>query len=391
MSEQTISPKRLAELNAIIDELEELNDEAAESNLWIRTKWNSANQKPWHLHESAAPAIAKHGLPVENAKAVPHVWKWKQFEPYLRKLAHLCPIELTERQSVLLTNPAFSTGYKVTNTIRIAISIYKPGDDATPHMHAPNASRTILSERGGYTLVEGERCPTYRGDLILTPNGTWHAHGNNDDQPVIWADTLDWPLMDFLGQIWVRNDHENSRMNDAPEQGYSQKIYGAGGILPRFQGPNRGVGQKVTEMFYYAGKDIRRTLKEMKDCDGDPYEGIIVEFVDPRNGKPMFPTLSYKAQLLRPGESTLEYRHTANSVYCVIEGNGVTEVDGTPLAWDQSDFFVVPSHQWRRHTNTSKSEDAILYSYSDSPLIDAVGHYAAQGKTKAGTFVDLPQ
>jgi gentisate 1,2-dioxygenase len=29
-----------------------------------------------------------------------------------------------------------------------------------------NASRTILSERGRYTNVEGERCEAVRGDLI---------------------------------------------------------------------------------------------------------------------------------------------------------------------------------------------------------------------------------
>jgi gentisate 1,2-dioxygenase len=44
---------------------------------------------------------------------------------------------------------------------------------------------------------------------------------------------------------------------------------------------------------------------------------------------------------------------------------------------------------WRRHTNTSKTEDAILYSYSDSPLIQAIGHYRAQGKTRAGSVVEL--
>jgi gentisate 1,2-dioxygenase len=383
------NPQRVEQLNAIIGELEELNHEAKRKNIWIRTKWNSANQKPWHTHESGAPAIGEHGLPLEHARPVPHIWKWAEFEPYLRKVADLCPLELTERQSILLINPALKSGYKVCNTIRIAISIYKSGDNAVPHMHSPNASRTILSRGGGYTLVEGERCPAYRGDLILTPNGTWHAHGNDDPDPVIWADTLDWPLMDYLGCVWVRGDHQNAKMNDTPDEGHSKKLYGNGGIVPRFKGPKRGVGQDVSEMFYYAGADVRQALKAMKDQDGDAHEGIIVEFVNPVNGKPVFPTIAYKAQLLRPGESTLEYRHTANSVYSVVDGSGVTEVDGKRLEWTESDFFVCPSHMWRKHTNTSKTEDAILYSYSDSPLIQAVGHYRAQGKTRAGSVIEL--
>ena len=389
MSPDSINPQRAEQLEAVIAELEELNHEAARKNIWIRTRWNSATSKPWHTHDSTPPTIGAHGLPIEHAKPVPHIWKWDEFAPYLRKVAELCPLELTERQSVLLINPALKSGYKVTNTIRIAISIYKPGDNAVPHMHSPNASRTILSNGGGYTLVEGERCPAYRGDLILTPNGTWHAHGNDDDEPVIWADTLDWPLMDYLGCVWVRNDHENAKMNDAPEQGFSKAFYGAGGILPRFRGPSRGVGKNVTEMFYFAGADVRRVLKELKTQDGDPHQGIIIEFVNPANGKPIFPTISYKAQLLRPGEATLPYRETANAVYSVVDGMGVTEVDGKRLEWKESDFFVAPSHMWRRHINTSSTEDAILYSYSDSPLIQAIGHYRAQGRTQSGSVIEL--
>src|SRR5579864_9844753 len=72
---------------------------------------------------------------------------------------------------------------QVTATIRCAVSIYLPGDVAPVHLHAPNASRTILSENGGYTTIEGERCEASRGDLILTPNGTWHDHGNDGATP----------------------------------------------------------------------------------------------------------------------------------------------------------------------------------------------------------------
>ena len=204
----TRTADRDAELKAIIDELERLNGEARDKDLWLRTRWNSASHTPWHTWASQkVPAVGAHGLPLDHKQPVPHLWKWADIENYLTTVARLCPLELTERQSVLLTNPAFGAqGIKVTNTIRIAISMYKPGDDATLHLHTPNASRTILSETGGYTVVEGERIPTARGDLVFTPNGTWHRHGNDDDSAVIWADILDWPLIDFLGGAEVRND-----------------------------------------------------------------------------------------------------------------------------------------------------------------------------------------
>jgi gentisate 1,2-dioxygenase len=103
---------------------------------------------------------------------LPHVWKWAEIEPYLHRIAEIAPLEFTERQQFLLTNPGLSGALRVTNTIRVAVSIYKPGDQAPQHLHTPSASRTILSDTGGYTLIEGEQCAASRGDLIFTPAGT---------------------------------------------------------------------------------------------------------------------------------------------------------------------------------------------------------------------------
>jgi gentisate 1,2-dioxygenase len=66
-----------------------------------------------------------------------------------------------------LTNPGLGGRLQVTSTMRCAVSIYNPGDVAPVHIHTPNASRTILSNEGGYTTIDGERCEAARGDLIL--------------------------------------------------------------------------------------------------------------------------------------------------------------------------------------------------------------------------------
>ena len=326
---------------------------------------------------------------MEYPAAQPHVWKWAEIEKYLMQLVELCPLELTERQSVLLTNPAFGTkGVKVTNTMRIAISIYKNGDVAESHMHTPNASRTIISESGGYTMVEGEKIFPKRGDLVFTPNGTWHAHGNDDDQPVIWADTLDWPLIDFLGGAWARNDTENAADHGNPSNDFSKRFYGHSGIRPMFDPHPRGGGIGNTPKFLYSGVDIRAALDDIRGFDADPYRGVIVELVNPENGTPVFTTISYRAQLLRPGEETLAHRHTASTIFFVMDGAGYTEVDGEKFAWERNDFFVVPNHRWHRFVNTG-SEDAVLYSYTDEPLLTKLGHYHAQGRDASGAVVDL--
>ncbi len=388
-SKEAVNSNRARELELIINELEELNHEASQRNIWIRTKWNLPNQKSWHLGTSETPASGPHTLGVEHPAPVPSVWKWADIESYLLKLIDLCPLELTERQSVLLTNPAFGgQGKKVTNTMRIAISIYKKGDDAESHMHSPNASRTIISESGGFTMVEGERVHPKRGDLVFTPNGTWYAHGNEDADPVIWADTLDWPLTDFLGLAWSRNDWENAVDHGDPADGFSTRYYGRGGIRPRFNAHPRGDGIGSTPMFLYRSSDIRAALDDLRGHDGDPYDGVSVEVVHPHDGTPAFSTISYRAQLLRPGEQTQPYRHTASTIFFVLEGEGHTEVDGERMEWGKNDFFVVPSHRWRNFVNTG-SGDAVLYSYTDEPVITKLGHYRAQGRDKSGALVDL--
>jgi gentisate 1,2-dioxygenase len=140
-------------------------------------------------------------------------------------------------------------------------------------------------------------------------------------------------------------------------------------------------------MFHFRGTDVRRTLASLRDQAGSPWDGILVEFVNPMNGRPVFPTLTYKAQLLRPGEQTQPFRHTASTVYTVMEGRGYTEVNGQRLAWDRNDILVVPANLWRRHVNLGTTTDAVLYSLTDEPLLQAIGHYRAQGRTAAGEVV----
>src|SRR5262249_13541750 len=147
------------------------------------------------------------------------------------------------------------------------------------HLHSPNASRTILSESGGYTNVEGERCEASRGDLILTPHGTWHDHGNDGDKPVVWIDTLDWPLLEFLDCIWLDGDlpgaTDNRRIQPVMQApGYSKALYGRGGIVPQFVNHSRGIGASTTPYFHFRGSDIRESLMELRRQKGDRFEGI---------------------------------------------------------------------------------------------------------------------
>ena len=227
--------------------MDELNTDTARLHAWIRTQANAPAQRPWFADTSESRGqLASGRVAANQLKMLPHRWRWREISPYLFKIAEIArnaevkPIETTDRQGILLTNPGLGGRLQITNTIRCAIAIYNPGDLAPAHIHSPNASRTILSDRGGYTNVEGERCECRRGDIVLTPNGTWHDHGNSDAEPMIWIDMLDWPLIEYLDCVWVDQNYSDATRNNAKSQpeihgdGHSTRMYGNGGMKPVF-------------------------------------------------------------------------------------------------------------------------------------------------------------
>jgi gentisate 1,2-dioxygenase len=374
--------------------MEQLNSEAAKLNFWLRTEMNSPAQRPWFSDTRGAGTLTKGRVAANQLKALPTLWRWNDYGPYLERIAKIAeqadipPIEFADRQSILLTNPGLGGRLQVTNTIRCAISIYNPGDVAPAHVHSPNASRTILSEKGGYTNIEGERCEAKRGDLILTPNGTWHDHGNEDDKPVVWIDMLDWPLMEFLDCAWVDQDFRdhtgaparNQVVKHTPE--YSARLYGHGGLKPAFVSNQRGWGQQATPLFHFRGEEVRAALDGLRGETGDPYEGIILDFVNPLTGTAVFPTLRYAAQLIRNGEELLEKRETCGTFIVVMDGEGYS-IGGERFEWKQNDIMVVPPFTWRKHVNTGKG-DAVLYTVSEAELLKRIGQYRSQGRSRDG-------
>src|SRR5271155_2174498 len=254
--------------------MERLSSEAGAFHIWLRTQANAPAQRPWFRETGLAAGgeVAAGRVGTAQLKPVAHHWRWNEISPYLDRIAEIArgadisPIEFAERQQFLLTNPGLAGRLQVTSTMRCAVSIYNPGDVAPVHIHTPNASRTILSENGGYTTIEGERCAAARGDLILTPNGTWHDHGNDGATPVIWADILDFPLLEFLDCVWIDEDFPGEREGNARAQkpvhgdGRSARLYGAGGIVPGFVSHQRGIGHDTSPVFHYRGAAIREAL-----------------------------------------------------------------------------------------------------------------------------------
>jgi gentisate 1,2-dioxygenase len=117
---------------------------------------------------------------------------------------------------------------------------------------------------------------------------------------------------------------------------------------------------------------------------GSPYEGTLMEYVNPVTGGPIMPTLGAGMQLLRPGEHTQAHRHTGCAIYQVARGEGFSIVDGMRFDWCERDIFCVPSWAWHEHANASAREDACLFNFNDLPVIRVLGLYREEGYAENG-------
>jgi gentisate 1,2-dioxygenase len=92
---------------------------------------------------------------------------------------------------------------------------------------------------------------------------------------------------------------------------------------------------------------------------------------------------------------TKAHRHTTCAVYQCFRGRGSIIVDGLQIDWEQGDFIALPPWTWHEHVNGSSSEDAILFSTTDSPILQSLNLLAEEpyeengGHQKVtGTYAD---
>lgn len=306
-----------------------------------------------------------------HTTVLPTVWKWQDIYESIQIAGNMYGLEgMAERRVLRLVNPAFKGLNRrrraTTHTMLTTIQLLKPGEVASSHRHNFAAFRFILKGKGAYTVVEGEKIDMEEGDLILTPSGTWHGHANQEE-PVIWLDGLDNPLLFSLQVItWEPYPGEFQPLNH-PSENTSNRV---GSARPVWEKPE----QRTAYNLSYKWRDIYPTLQNLRDTEGSPFDGIALEYVNPAGGHTM-PTMACGIQLLRPGEVTKTHRHNSTTVFQAFRGAGTATINGERFDWEQGDCFVVPLWSWHSHENRSASDEAILFSMTDQPVLEALKLY----------------
>jgi len=303
----------------------------------------------------------------------PCLWKWQDVYDSLLRARDVIGIEsgVSERRYLRLVNPGLTERKITAQNLLFGFQLIQPGELAPAHRHTMTAFRFILQGRGAYTNVEGEKMIMEAGDLIRTPQWTWHEHFNDGSEPMIWADGLDVPLIENLQVVSVqRRPEERLRVKEGR---VDPSLYG----MMRPAGSARG---KLSQPLHYRWQDTYAALQRLAEKIPDPYDGVALDYIDPLTGGPTFPTLQCRMQLFRPNEQTKRHRHRSTSIYHVFRGSGTTTIDGQEFHWQQGDSFVVPLWSWHGHGNDSATDEAILFSLHDTPVLNAFGLELEEGE-----------
>lgn len=310
-------------------------------------------------------------VPVEpNSSAVPCHWPYGDVREQLFLAGELVPPEDAERRILVMANPGLNGRPATTPTIFSDVQLVLPGEETNIHRHTPSALRFMIEGEGSYAMTGGERNAQYRGDLVLGPSWGWHSHGNLGDDPAVWFDALDIPLVKMLDASFFEGYGADAFRDNKPDEA-SVNSYGRAGVMPTW---NRAQTD-ATPLLKYAWSDAHAALISLPDENASPFDDMILEYVNPLNGGPIMPTLTCHLQRLRPGCRTLSHRHTSSTVYVAAEGAGTITAGDKTFEWTPGDVISLPSWCWHAHANRSKTEDAILFSVSDAPTLKALGLY----------------
>jgi gentisate 1,2-dioxygenase len=276
------------------------------------------------------------GGPYESARS----WRWSDLLPVIEQASYIVDPSVVERRVLQLPNPKAraSAFYATSGLINATVQAIRPGETARPHRHTMNALRFILEGHTGETIVDGKPCLMTPGDLIVTPGWSWHSHRNTGDEAAIWLDVLDLALHGSLGSAKLQPGPVAETFPT-----FEDKLFATPGVIAVLPGAD---ALPHSPMFRYPWAAVREALAAAPVGEDGSRR---VRYINPLTGGPVLSLLDCYAIELKEGQETAPMRSSAHAICSVVEGNGVTTVDGVTLErvdWAPKDLFNVPQHAW---------------------------------------------
>ena len=357
-----------------------MNNKAAATKAGERQQFYDAI----HQHSMSPLWEVLHALvpKTPNTPCLPAQWKYSDVRPYLMQSGQLITAEEAVRRVLILENPALRGQSCITQSLYAGLQVIMPGEVAPSHRHTQSALRFVVEGHGAYTAVDGERTKMQPGDFIITPSWTWHDHGhhgdsnshgqtgNEVDEPVVWLDGLDIPMLRFFDAGFAENGSTTSQKVTRPE-GVNIHKFGANMLPVRHDAP---FGQ-TSPIFSYPYARTREALHNLEHHEEvDAWDGVKLRYINPATGGSPMPTMATFMQRLPAGFNGQPYRQTDGAVFSVVEGHGSISIEhhGKAFAYEFSprDHFVIPSWHTARMSSPS---GCVLFSFSDRPVHQSLG------------------
>ncbi len=297
--------------------------------------------------------------PTPRTEAVPAAWSFSAVRPLLLEAGDLITAAEAERRVLILENPALAGQARITQSLYAGLQLVLPGEVAPAHRHTQNALRLIMDGDSAFTAVHGERAYMHKHDLILTPSWLWHDHGNETEEPIIWLDGLDIPLVQMLDASFAEHRADRGAWPPTRPAGDAGHRWGKN-LRPARTTQTQAEGNPL---LIYPFEEWRETLDVLSRADDPhPHDAHLLEFTNPADGGAVMSTMSAFARLVPAGFITAPMRSTDGMIHVVIEGRGELTVDGQAFALSPGEILVSPS--WAERSFRADS-DLVLFSYSD--------------------------
>src|SRR6202008_294480 len=212
--------------------------------------WTVANSiEPWHPQPTSQPTL----------------WSYARMRPLVLQALDLVSPEKAGRRVIALENPGRKGLSACVGWLYTGLQVMRPGEFANAHNHASAALRFVMEGAGAYTVVDGHKMDLAAGDFVITPNGTWHDHGVEEEGAVtVWQDGLDMLLVNQLDANFYAVHPDKVQKSHYPIND-TASVCGGLGVLPA-----GGAGTKpYSPLFKYEwGRTYETLVNAAKATDG---------------------------------------------------------------------------------------------------------------------------
>ena len=271
--------------------------------------------------------------PLPTIDFKPAAWSYVQAKAALDAAGRFVNTELAERRNLILANPTVAGNlYPTVKTLVAAYQMVKAGEQARSHRHTANALRLVLDTGpNAFTIVDGRKIPMEAGDVLLTPNWSWHGHSNEATTNAYWMDFLDVPMIHLNGPMFFEHHPENLE--------HASDVFAAS--------PNRFSFTQTRERLA-AAAEISPGVRSIE------------------LGAPAMRTIALHVFRIEKGASLRVGKSTLSAIFAPMQGRGQAVFEGATFAYARGDALAAPlgfAQEWRAE------EESYLLRVSDEPFL----------------------